>query len=171
MYVSEFEIAPYIIELRFFYLNNLTPRSIHHAPPGRLCPHSHLTPHSSTMPPQAVYAHAHTSPLTPSTAPPWAIYAHTHTVGCAIRTLCTGVHTPCPLSPRWHPSPPHPLNRPHSCPCHLHLWWLAVLWQWSFVVHHHGWSSLCVCLSHPQQWCRPKMRQHSGNNQVMGRGC
>ena len=61
---------------------------------GGSCPHTHMfqgtlcpgtcechSPHPSLHPlrPQAVYAHAHTSPLTPSTAPPRAIYAHTCT--------------------------------------------------------------------------------------------
>ena len=45
---------------------HLTPHSIHRAPPGHLCPRSHLTSCSIHRAPQAVYAHARTSPLTPS---------------------------------------------------------------------------------------------------------
>ena len=97
-----------------------TPPAPSTAPSQAVYAHTHTSPltPSTVPPPQAVYAHTRTSPLAPSTTPPWAVYAHAHTVGCAICTLCTGICTPCPLSPRWHPSRPRPLNRLHSRSCH-----------------------------------------------------
>ena len=150
----------------------LTPHPLHHPlcpqavyahtshhpprPPGHLCSRSHLTPRTIHRTPRAIYAHTHTSPLTPSTVPPGPsmpmlaphpsphplcplghlcphLHLTPHSIHCAPRAVYAHTHT-TPLTPSTAPPrpsmptlTPHPSLHPprlhcalcHSCPPHL----------------------------------------------------
>ena len=77
---------------------HLAPCSIHHTPPGCLCPHSYLTPHSiHCTPPGHLCPRSHLTPCSIHRAPMGCLCPHSHLTPHSIHR--THAHTTSPLAP------------------------------------------------------------------------